>query len=99
MSTAEQDAALLRIVKDRAEAKRKRSLLEHEIRSTGTAFYEVGSSLRNMSLHSDRQSFSKQLEKHQAHMPESVSEMVKDYFSECDRVEELDARAKEQHID
>ena len=48
MSNDEQDAAILRMVKARDEAKRQKSLLETELRAAGTSLYNIGSSLRSI---------------------------------------------------
>jgi hypothetical protein len=44
-SPDEQDAAVLRIVKDRAEAKRRRALLEGELQAAGKALHVVSEAL------------------------------------------------------
>jgi len=41
----EQDAAILRVVKDRAEAKKRKSLLENELRTAGQSLSRIGSGL------------------------------------------------------
>jgi hypothetical protein len=99
MSTVEQDAALLRIVKDRSDAKRKRSLLENEIHNAGNALCEIGTVTRNMSIHSDRSFALQQFKKHGEPGPDTLLEMVKEYFAVCDRVNEMDVLAKEVGID
>lgn len=48
MSGDEQDAALLRIVKQRSEAKKRKSLLESELRAAGESLYEIGGALRHV---------------------------------------------------
>lgn len=45
MSSAEQDAALLRLIKDRSEAKRRKALLESELRAAGKSLGYVGQAL------------------------------------------------------
>jgi hypothetical protein len=46
MSSDEQDAAILRVVKGRAESKQRKLLLESELRAAGESLYHVGSALR-----------------------------------------------------
>lgn len=48
MSTEEQDAALLRLVRRRSEAKRKKSLIESELREAGRKLSDVGGLLRHV---------------------------------------------------
>lgn len=48
MSGDEQDAAIVRLVKDRGEAKRRRALLESELRAAGQSLWEIGGSLRSV---------------------------------------------------
>jgi len=48
MSGDEQDAAIVRLVKDRGEAKRRRSLLESELRAAGQSLWEIGTVLRSV---------------------------------------------------
>jgi hypothetical protein len=48
MSNDEQDAAILRLVKARAEAKKKKALLETELRAAGESLYTIGSGLRSI---------------------------------------------------
>ena len=45
MSGDEQDAAILRVVKGRAEAKKRKSLLETELRTAGQSLSRIGSGL------------------------------------------------------
>ena len=45
VSNEEMDAAMLRIVKDRSEAKRTRAALENHLRMAGRALIELGSPL------------------------------------------------------
>jgi|SRR5271154_4753779 len=48
MSGAEQDAAIIRLVKQRGDAKRRRVLLENELRTAGHSLYEIGMALRGI---------------------------------------------------
>ena len=48
MSDDEKDAAILRLVKDRSEAKRRKLLLESELRAAGESLAEIGQSLRHL---------------------------------------------------
>lgn len=48
MSNDEQDAAILRLVKDRGEAKKQKALLELELRAAGTSLYSIGTELRSV---------------------------------------------------
>jgi hypothetical protein len=49
MSDQEQDAAIVRIVKQTAEAKRRRTLLESELTTAGQSLWEIGRSLKAIS--------------------------------------------------
>jgi hypothetical protein len=49
MSNDEHDMAILRLVKGRGEAKRRKALLESELRTAGKALSEIGSGLRSVS--------------------------------------------------
>ncbi|HSY31269.1 MAG TPA: hypothetical protein VLA42_04715 [Verrucomicrobiae bacterium] len=49
MSDQEQDDAILRIVKLRSEAKKRRTLLESELTTAGQSLWEIGRSLKAIS--------------------------------------------------
>jgi len=48
MSGDEQDAAIVRLVKQRHEAKQRKALLENELRTAGHALWEIGSALKSV---------------------------------------------------
>lgn len=48
MSNTEHDAALLRLVKERSESKKSRTLLENDLSLAGNAFCSIGEALRKM---------------------------------------------------
>jgi hypothetical protein len=48
MSDPEQDEAILRLVKQRGEAKKRKALLENELRTAGRSLWEIGGALRNV---------------------------------------------------
>ena len=48
MSSEEQDAAILRLVKQRGEAKKRKVLLENELRTAGRSLWEIGSALKSL---------------------------------------------------
>jgi hypothetical protein len=48
MSNDESDAAILRLVKARGEAKKQKALLETELRAAGTSLYNIGAGLRSI---------------------------------------------------
>jgi hypothetical protein len=48
MSNEEQDAAILRLVKSRGESKKRKALLESELRAAGQSLWQIGQSLRNV---------------------------------------------------
>jgi hypothetical protein len=48
MSNDERDTAILRLVKNRAEAKRRKNLLETELRAAGASLYSIGTELREI---------------------------------------------------
>jgi hypothetical protein len=50
MSTADQDVAILEIVKGRAEAKRTMALLEQGLRESAVTLLAFGEALRNLNL-------------------------------------------------
>jgi hypothetical protein len=55
MSNDEQDAAILRLVKDRGEAKKQKALLELELRAAGTSLYSIGTELRSVGFNTSVQ--------------------------------------------
>jgi hypothetical protein len=99
MSPEDKNAALVSIMRDRNEAKNTRALLEHEIRKAGEALYDLGGALRHMGINVDRKYMLGLLEAHNRHAPERLHAKVKEFFETCDRVTELDRRAKEAGID
>ena len=46
MSNEEQDAAMVRLVRQRSETKKQSALLESELRVAGQSLWEIGSSLK-----------------------------------------------------
>jgi hypothetical protein len=48
MTIDEQDMAILRIVKERGEAKRRKVLIESELRAAGESLYDIGGALRHV---------------------------------------------------
>jgi hypothetical protein len=48
MSNTEEDAALLRFVRERSAAKQRRALLESELRVAGRALFSIGGALREV---------------------------------------------------
>jgi hypothetical protein len=48
MSSDEQDEAIIRLVKQRFEAKKRKALLENELRTAGRALWEIGSALKSV---------------------------------------------------
>jgi hypothetical protein len=48
MSNEEQDVAILRLVKQRFEAKKRKTLLENELRTAGQSLSEIGSALKSV---------------------------------------------------
>ncbi|MHB2008819.1 MAG: hypothetical protein ACYCOX_12305 [Acidobacteriaceae bacterium] len=48
MSNEEQDAAILRLVKSRGDYKKRKALLESELRAAGESLWQIGGSLRNV---------------------------------------------------
>jgi hypothetical protein len=55
MSNDERDAAILRLVKTRAEAKRRKNLLETELRAAGSSLYSIGTELREIGFSTSAQ--------------------------------------------
>jgi chorismate mutase len=50
MMIDEQDNAILRLVKERGEAKRRRAALERELRAAGKSLCDIGGALKNSSV-------------------------------------------------
>jgi hypothetical protein len=48
MSDEEQDAAIARLVRQRSEAKKRKALLENELRTAGRSLWEIGGSLKDV---------------------------------------------------
>jgi|ERR1035437_3608742 hypothetical protein len=49
MSNDEQDQAIVRIVKKRAELRKRKALIESELRAAGESLDDIGSSLKHIS--------------------------------------------------
>jgi hypothetical protein len=49
MSSDEQDQAIVRIVKRRAELRKRKALIESELRAAGESLDDIGSSLKHIS--------------------------------------------------
>ena len=52
MSSDEQDQAILRLVKQRHEAKKRKAALQSELREAGKHLWEIGGSLKSVSSES-----------------------------------------------
>jgi len=48
MSGDEQDAAMLRLVKERREVRQRKALIESELQSAGRSLYEIGTLLKHI---------------------------------------------------
>jgi hypothetical protein len=49
MSGDEQDAAILRLVKERSDVRKRKTLIESELQSAGRSLHEIGSVLKHFS--------------------------------------------------
>jgi hypothetical protein len=100
MSSEEQDTALLRLVKDRAEAKRKWTLLQSELQAAAKAFREIGAALQNVNPNMDLKYMRSVLEKHtDVAAPSKLLDMLKEYIGLTDEVSAFDAKAKSLGLD
>jgi hypothetical protein len=48
VSIDEQDEAIARLVKQRSEARKRKALLENELRTAGRSLWEIGSALKSI---------------------------------------------------
>lgn len=99
MSSEEQDAALLRLVKDRSETRKKRTLLENELRTWGDGLNNLGTVLRMISPMPDNSYLLAQLEHNKTLLSPRLLDAVRDYLDMSVRLTDMDSRAKQLGID
>ena len=101
MSPDEQDAAVLRIVKDRAEAKRRRALLESELQAAGKALHIISETLPLLGSPVVNIPVLLKLIDENAELlaPSKLSQMMKEYADLTAQIADLDASAKAAGIE
>jgi hypothetical protein len=98
MSQQEQDAALLRVVKDRAEAKRQRSLLQSELTRRIEPLMSVTTALRQAAV-AEPEYLAGAADKLEDIEPARVVEMLRQLAELTRHIREYDRTAKELGID
>ena len=101
MSSDEQDAAIVRIVKDRAEAKRLRALLESELQAAGRSLHIVSEALPLLGSPVVNIPALLKLIDENAELlaPSKLVQMMRDYADLTNQIADLDAKAKAAGID
>jgi hypothetical protein len=101
MSPDEQDAAVLRIVKDRAEAKRRRALLESELQAAGKALHVISEALPLLGSPVVNIPVLLKLVGENAELlaPSKLAQMMKEYADLTAQIADLDASAKAAGIE
>jgi hypothetical protein len=104
MSNDEQDAAILRLVKARGEAKRQKALLETELRAAGTSLYNIGSGLRSIGFSTSVQETPGAILQRVAIAPdicglEQVKAMLEELKELNENIKQLNAAAVAQGIE
>jgi hypothetical protein len=101
MSPDEQDAAVLRIVKDRAEAKRRRALLESELQAAGKALHVIAEALPLLGSPVVNIPVLLKLIDENAELlaPSKLAQMMKEYADLTALIKNLDASAKAAGIE
>jgi len=101
MSPDEQDAAVLRIVKDRAEAKRRRALLESELQAAGKALHVISEALPLLGSAVVNIPVLLKLIDENAELlaPSKLAQMMKEYADLTTQIADLDASAKAAGIE
>jgi len=101
MSPDEQDAAVLRIVKDRADAKRRRALLESELQAAGKALYVISEALPLLGSPVVNIPVLLKLIDENAELlaPSKLAQMMKEYADPTALIADLDVSAKAAGIE
>lgn len=104
MSEDELNAAIVRLVKERSESKKKRASIESEPRSAGRALFSIGNSLREVaadgSWNHTPSAILPEIEK----APEicgltRIRELLEELQKTSDLIKQLDQSAREMGID
>ena len=98
MSSDEQDAAILRIVKERSENKRRRALLESEIRAASSSLKDLATLLGMIRPMLDDTQINQQLKNSEPWLSEKLIRILREYQETCAKCSQLDASAKEAGI-
>lgn len=101
MSPDDENAAIARIVKDRAEAKRQRALLESELQAGGKALHVISEALPLLGSPVVNIPVLLKLIDENAELlaPSKLTQMMKDYADLTNQIADLDAKAKAAGID
>jgi len=101
MSPDEQDVAVLRIVKDRAEAKRRRALLESELQAAGKALHVISEALPLLGSPVVNIPVLLKLIDENAELlaPSKLAQMMKEYADPTALIADLDVSAKAAGIE
>jgi hypothetical protein len=100
MSSDEQDAAALRLLRERADVKRHRALLEGEIQAAGKVFSQVGVTVEHLNINMDLPYVLALVEKHaKAPSPGKVAEMMKEYIDLSAHLSTLNARIQDAGLE
>jgi hypothetical protein len=96
MSTNEQDAALLRLVKGRAESKKTMALLEQELRECALTMLAFAEPLRRLDLASYPPEW---IDKGVSLLSPSLAGKIREFVSADQKLRELNATAMKLGID
>jgi hypothetical protein len=96
MSTADQDVAILEIVKGRAEAKRTIALLEQGLRESAVTLLAFGEALRSLNLTSYPTEWT---EKGLSALSPALAGKIRDYLAADNKLRDLNATAVKLGID
>jgi hypothetical protein len=99
MSSDEQDAALVRLVKDRYQGKQQRALMENEIRAASSALRDISTLLGMINPAYGDSQIDEQMRKAEPWLAPKLVNLVRDYLSTCEKLKEMDARARTLGID
>jgi len=96
MSASEQDAAILEIVKGKAEAKRTMALLEHGLRESAITLMAFGECLRSLNMASYAPEW---IDKGLALLSPQLAAKIQEYVSADQRLRDLNSTAAKLGID
>jgi len=98
MSPAEKDAAILRIVKDRAEARKTRVLLENEIKEAGSTLRAFGETLCKLDFDSNYPHVKEWTERSLALLSPQLASNIREYVELRSKMKDLDSQAEKLGI-